>query len=115
MSRTRRIVYLLVCFELTSGFLQFGLVPLLPRIGHRLGVADSALPWVMGVHLVAAAVCVPVFGRLGDLYGHRRLLRIAVAVVAAGTVLVALAPTFPALLAGRVLQGPLAALLPLEI
>ncbi|MFJ3669520.1 MFS transporter [Streptomyces sp. NPDC090106] len=111
----RAVVGLLVLFELTSGFLQTGLVPLLPSLGDHHHVGDSALNWVTSVQLLAGAVLVPVFGRLGDLHGHRRMLRIALACVAAGSLLVALAPNYPALLAGRVLQGALVALLPLEI
>ncbi|MFI6516499.1 MFS transporter [Spirillospora sp. NPDC050679] len=109
------VVGLLVLFEVVSGFLQAGIAPLLPGIGDLLEVSDSALTWVVSVQLLAAAVCVPAFGRLGDLYGHRRMLRIALACVAVGSVLVAVAPSFPVLLLGRLLQGPLAALLPLEI
>jgi MFS family permease len=108
-------VRLLVLLEITSGFLQFGLVPLLPAIGDRLHVSAAGLSWVIAVQLLAAAVCVPVLGRLGDRHGYRRVLRVSVLLVAAGTLLVALAPSFPVLLAGRVAQGPLAALLPLEI
>src|SRR5688572_23942967 len=108
-------VRLLVLLEVTSGFLQFGLVPLLPAIGDRLAVSDAGLSWLMAEHLLAAAVCVPVLGRLGDRHGYRRMLRVSVVLVAAGTLLVALAPSFPLLMAGRAVQGPLAALLPLEI
>jgi MFS family permease len=110
-----RLVPLLVLLEVTSGFLQFGLVPLLPAIGVRLDVSSAGLSWVIAVQLLAAAVCVPVLGRLGDRYGYRRVLRVSVVLLAAGTLLVALAPSFPLLLAGRAAQGPLAALLPLEI
>ncbi|MFD6296428.1 MFS transporter [Streptomyces sp. NPDC060235] len=109
------VVGLLVLFELMSGFLQTGIAPLLPELGARHGVDDSALNWVVSVQLLAGAVMVPVFGRLGDLHGHRRMLRLAIAAVAAGTLLVALAPAFPVLLLGRVFQGALVALLPLEI
>ncbi|WP_037617652.1 MFS transporter [Streptomyces aureus] len=108
-------VGLLVLFELMSGFLQTGITPLLPELGDRHGIDDSALNWIVSVQLLAGAVMVPVFGRLGDLYGHRRMLRAALAAVAAGTFLVALAPVFWVLLTGRVLQGALVALLPLEI
>lgn len=109
------VVGLLVLFELMSGFVQTGVLPLLPELGDHLGVTDSALNWVVSVQLLAGAVLVPVFGRLGDLHGHRRMLRVALCAVAAGTLLVALAPAFPVLLAGRALQGALVALLPLEI
>ncbi|OIJ68535.1 MFS transporter [Streptomyces mangrovisoli] len=108
-------VGLLVLFELTSGFLQTGVTPLLPALGERHGVGASALNWVISVQLLAGAVLVPVFGRLGDLHGHRRMLRLALTAVACGSLLVALAPDYPALLAGRALQGALVALLPLEI
>ncbi|MET8859734.1 MFS transporter [Streptomyces sp. NPDC004579] len=109
------VVGLLVLFELMSGFLQTGITPLLPELGEHHGIGDSTLNWIVSVQLLAGAVMVPVFGRLGDLYGHRRMLRVAIAAVAAGTLLVALAPDFPVLLLGRVFQGALVALLPLEI
>ncbi|MCX5412126.1 MFS transporter [Streptomyces sp. NBC_00059] len=109
------VVGLLILFEVTSGFLQVGLAPLLPDLADHLGIGSAALNWVVSVQLLAAAVCVPLFGRLGDLYGHRRMLRVALALIAAGTLVVALAPDYATLLTGRVLQGPIAALLPLEI
>ncbi|MEU4694391.1 MFS transporter [Actinoplanes sp. NPDC023714] len=109
------VVGLLVLFEITSGFIQGGVAPLLPDLGAEMNISDANLNWVISVQLLTAAVSVPAFGRLGDLYGHRRMLRIALACVAAGSVLVVIAPNLPVLLAGRALLGPLAALLPLEI
>ncbi|MFI0967838.1 MFS transporter [Streptomyces sp. NPDC021080] len=91
------------------------MTPLLPALGEHHGIGDSTLNWMMSVQLLAGAVMVPVLGRLGDLYGHRRMLRAAIVAVTAGTLLVALAPDFPVLLLGRVFQGALVALLPLEI
>ncbi|WP_304452686.1 MFS transporter [Nocardiopsis sp. YSL2] len=109
------VVGLLVFFELTSGFLQGSIAPLLPSLQGALDISSAHLHWVVAVQFLAAAVCVPVFGRLGDLYGHRRMLRISLAFIAVGAVVVAAAPNLAVLLAGRVLLGPLAALLPLEI
>ncbi|MFR9795095.1 MFS transporter [Streptomyces sp. MS06] len=109
------VVGLLVFFEMLSGFSQVGITPLLPDLADAYGLADAQVNWVHAVQLLAAAVSVPLFGRLGDLLGHRRLLRIALVSIAIGSFLVALAPSAPLLWAGRALQGPLAALLPLEI
>ncbi|BBH66222.1 MFS transporter [Actinoplanes sp. OR16] len=109
------VVGLLVLFEITSGFIQGGVAPLLPDLGTEMNISDANLNWVISVQLLTAAVSVPAFGRLGDLYGHRRMLRIALACVAVGSVLVVIAPNLAVLLAGRALLGPLAALLPLEI
>ncbi|MGW0607915.1 MFS transporter [Streptomyces sp. NPDC002640] len=109
------VVGVLVLFEVMSGFAQMGITPLLPELGAAYGLQDSAVNLVHSVQLLAAAVSVPLFGRLGDLYGHRRMLRLALGCVAAGSLLVALSPNAALLWTGRALQGPLAALLPLEI
>ncbi|WP_329365365.1 MFS transporter [Streptomyces sp. NBC_00669] len=114
-ARVAAVVGFLVFVELTSGIIQGMMPALLPELGSVLHVSAGDLNWVNAAQLLAAAVSVPLFGRLGDMYGHRRLLRIAVLCLAAGSVLVALSPSFEVLLVGRVLQGPLAALLPLEI
>lgn len=114
-ARVSAVVGFLVLFELVSGIVQGMLPTLLPQLGASLHISAGRLGWVNTTQLLAAAVCVPVFGRLGDMYGHRRLLRIAVVSLALGSVLVAWSPNFGLLLTGRVLQGPLAALLPLEI
>ncbi len=81
------------------------IAPVLPSIGDEWGVSDSALTWVIAVQLLSAAVSLPAFGRLGDLYGHRRMLRIALVSVAVGSILVVVAPSFAVLLVGRFLQA----------
>ncbi|MEU6017991.1 MFS transporter [Streptomyces sp. NPDC047515] len=114
-ARVVAVVGFLVFVELTSGIIQGMMPSLLPELGSLLNVGAGDLNWVNAAQLLAAAISVPLFGRLGDMYGHRRLLRIAVLCLVAGSVLVAWSPSFGLLLLGRVLQGPLAALLPLEI
>ncbi|MDT0329785.1 MFS transporter [Nocardiopsis lambiniae] len=109
------VVGLLVFFELTSGLLQGSITPLLPPLRDELDIPGADLHWIHAVQYLAAAVSVPVFGRLGDLYGYRRMLRVSLACIAVGSVIVAAAPTLGVLLVGRALLGPLAALLPLEI
>ncbi|WP_433038002.1 MFS transporter [Actinomycetospora sp. CA-053990] len=111
---TSSVVGFLVVLELASGVLQAWLPPLLPSLLERYGVTAGDLNWVSAVFLISTAVCVPLIAKLGDLYGHRRLLVISAALVAAGAVLVAVAPTFGLLLVGRAIQGPLLAFLPLE-
>ncbi|WP_353946212.1 MFS transporter [Streptomyces sp. HUAS MG91] len=113
--KVRAVVGLLIAFELVSGFLQGAAVPLVPEIQDWQGISTGQAQWFTSVQYLAAAISVPAFGRLGDLYGHRRMIRVALGTIAAGTVLVAVAPNLGVLLLGRALMGPLAALLPLEI
>jgi MFS family permease len=108
------VVGFLVVLQFASGVLQAWLPPLLPSILRQYGTTAAELNWTNVVYLLSTAVCVPLMAKLGDSYGHRRLLIVAASLVAIGTVLVAVAPTFGVLLLGRAIQGPLGAFLPLE-
>jgi MFS family permease len=111
---TASIVGFLLVLEFASGLTQGWLSPLLPSILQRYETTAAEVNWVSAVFLLSSAVCVPLMSKLGDLFGHRRLLTVAVALVAIGSVLVAVAPSFGVLLLGRAFQGPLLAFLSLE-
>jgi MFS family permease len=76
----------------------------LPAIAAGFGVVDR-LSWVVIAYLVAATIAAPLFGRLGDAFGRRRMLLAGFGLQAAGMVASGLAPSFEALLAGRLVQG----------
>lgn len=67
------------------------------------------------MQLLSTGVCTPVFSLLGDVRGHRQILRAAILTTAVGGVLMAIAPSFGLLLAGRALQGPAGAFAPLAV
>ena len=101
--------------EVTSGMLQSWYVPLLPQIGQRLDINPAQLNWVLASYLLSTVICVPVLAKLGDKYGHRRMVLIVLGAVSAGTIITAVAPSFGIFLLGRIIQGTLGALLPLEL
>jgi MFS family permease len=107
-------VRFLVLLEFASGLLQGWMSPLLPSIVQHYDITAADANWVTAVYLLSSAVCVPLMSKLGDRYGHRRLLIAATTLVAVGSVVVAVAPTFGLLLLGRAVQGPLGAFLALE-
>ncbi len=108
------VVGFLVVLELGSGIVSGYFSPLLAVIGERFDVADASLNWVSAMFMLATVACVPIIAKLGDMFGHKRLLTIAVTLVACGAFVVAFAPNFEVFLLGRALQAPLAAFLPLE-
>jgi EmrB/QacA subfamily drug resistance transporter len=71
--------------------------------------------WVMTVYLLVASVATPIAGRLGDMFGKRRLTLVSLACLAIGSVISALAPTMGLLITGRALQGAAGAVVPLSI
>ncbi|UFS60174.1 MFS transporter [Subtercola endophyticus] len=114
-SSTRRgVVGFLVVMEFGSGMLQGWYPVLLTGIGTEFSVSAAQLNWVNVIYLLTTVLFVPIVAKLGDRYGHKRMLTIAASVVAAGCIIVALAPDFTWLLVGRALQGALASFLPLE-
>jgi EmrB/QacA subfamily drug resistance transporter len=76
----------------------------LPAIASDLGDVER-LSWVVVSYLIANTIAAPVYGRLGDTFGRRRMMLAALALFIAGSVLCALAPSIELLTATRVLQG----------
>src|SRR5688572_14135683 len=62
----------------------------LPAIAGSLGGVER-VSWVVVSYLIATTVAAPVYGRLGDLLGRRRLMVAAILVFIAGSILCALA------------------------
>ncbi len=77
----------------------------LPTIGDDLGLSELTLQWIINAYLLALAATVAVAGRLGDLYGRRRLFLAGTAMLALGSVACAVAQDELLMLSGRVLQG----------
>ncbi len=78
---------------------------------HDLHARESALELIVGGYGFAFASALITGGRLGDLYGHRRLFVTGMLTFAGASLLCGLAPTAWALVAFRVLQGVTAALM----
>ena len=76
----------------------------LPAIAASFGEVEH-LSWIVIANLVASTVAAPAYGRLGDAFGRRRMMTIALCIFMFASLLCALAPSFGLLLAGRVLQG----------
>ncbi len=100
--------------QFATGLLSAWYIVLLSEIGREFAVSTAALNWVNAIYMLATVVLVPILAKLGDVYGHRRLSIYAAIAVTLGTALIALAPSYGVLLAGRALQAPLAAFLPLS-
>ena len=81
------------------------LVPALPDLIKQLHTTPTGAAWTLTGYLISAAIFTPIAGRLGDMFGKRRLLVASLGVFAAGTVVSALGRDIDVVVAGRVLQG----------
>jgi EmrB/QacA subfamily drug resistance transporter len=76
----------------------------LPAIAGSLGDVER-VSWVVVAYLVANTIAAPVYGRLGDAIGRRKMMFVALAVFIGASVLCALAPSILMLTLARLLQG----------
>jgi EmrB/QacA subfamily drug resistance transporter len=77
----------------------------LPSIKNDLGFSQAGLAWVVNAYLIAYAGVLLLAGRLGDLFGRKRIFLIGLVAFTAASVLCGLSVSQPMLIAARFLQG----------
>ncbi|WP_017592071.1 MFS transporter [Nocardiopsis potens] len=83
----------------------------IPDMIRRLGAAVDEVLWVVNAYTLVLAVLIITAGRLGDLFGPRRLFLVGVAVFTSASVACGFSPDAAWLIAARVLQGVGAAIM----
>lgn len=76
----------------------------LPRIVGELGGLDH-LTWVVTAYLLSSTVVAPIYGKLGDLYGRKIVLQVAIVIFLIGAALSAMASSMTFLIIARTVQG----------
>jgi EmrB/QacA subfamily drug resistance transporter len=76
----------------------------LPTITAELGGVDQ-LSWVVTGYLLASTISTPLYGKLGDLYGRKRVIQASIVIFLAGSALCGLSESMGELIAFRTLQG----------
>lgn len=112
---TFRLVGFLFVVEIVSGLLQGFYVPLISDLVTYLNIHDADFNWFEAAQLLLSALVVPVLAKLGDMYGHKRILLISTALTAAASWWLAFADTFVTFLVAWALQGFYVVWLPLEV
>lgn len=113
--RPQVVVVVLALGGIVVSLMQTLVIPLIPTLPGLLGASVADTAWVITATLLASAVATPVVGRLGDMYGKRRMLLISLAMLITGSVIAALSDTLTPMVVGRILQGFAAGVIPLGI
>lgn len=109
------IVGFLAFVEFTSGILQGYYTPMLTDIARHLSIHDADVNWFEGTQLMLSALVVPAFAKLGDMYGHKRMLLWSTVLTALASLALPFTDSFWLFLAAWTLQGFYVVWLPLEI
>jgi len=102
--RIRVIFGALILVMLLAALDQTIVATALPTIVGDLG-GLTHLSWVVTAYLLASTVTGPVYGKLGDLYGRKRVLQTAIVIFLAGSALCGIAQNMTELIGFRALQG----------
>ncbi len=89
--------------------------PLIPQLPEIFNTSPDNTAWIITATLLAAAVVMPISGRLGDMFGKRRILVLLDIPLILGGLICALAPNTTVMIVGRTLQGFGSGMVPLGI
>lgn len=90
-------------------------VPLQAELPALLNSSREDTSWVVTITLLVAAVATPISGRLGDMYGKRRVAMVLLALLIVGSLIAALSGSIVGVIIGRALQGAVTGVVPLGI
>ncbi|WP_280417730.1 MFS transporter [Nocardia carnea] len=103
---TRYYIAVLVATILLFEIAPLELSMVYPSLRYMAGEFRTPnIGWVLTIVSLVGMVCQPVLGKLGDIYGKKRVLMCIAGMFAVGSLICAVAPSFPILLIGRALQA----------
>ena len=109
------VVAVLALAGIVVSLMQTLVIPIVPELPKLLNAEPSDTAWAVTATLLAAAVATPVVGRLGDMFGKRRMLLLSIVLLVSGSLVCGLADSLVPMIVGRALQGLAAAVVPLGI
>ncbi|MFE6489553.1 MFS transporter, partial [Streptomyces sp. NPDC057757] len=113
--KSSAVVAVLAFAGIVVSLMQTLVIPIVPELPKYLDASPSNTIWAVTATLLAASVATPVVGRLGDMFGKRRMLLVSIVLLVVGSVVCALSDSLVPMIAGRTLQGLAAAVVPLGI
>jgi MFS family permease len=113
--RPNVIIVVLAVAGIVVALMQTLILPIVPQLPRLLHSSASGATWAVTATLLTAAVATPVSGRLGDMYGKRRMMLTSLVVMLTGSLVAALSNSLAPLVAGRALQGAASGVIPLGI
>lgn len=102
---TTRVMIILAFLVGTVMYIEGMLTPSLPSIASDFNVQVSQVSLVLSVYLVTGVALSPIAGKLGDVYGKKRVLTTVLAVYAVAVTVTGFSPSFQFMVASRAIQG----------
>ncbi|GLA71341.1 hypothetical protein AtubIFM55763_001780 [Aspergillus tubingensis] len=100
------VVMTALCLVLFLAALDMTIVSTaLPTIATHFNASESGYSWIASSYMLANAACVPLWGKISDVWGRKRIILIANFLFLVGSLICALAINLPMIISGRAIQG----------
>ncbi|WP_460523967.1 MFS transporter [Humibacter antri] len=113
--KTGPVIAVLAAAGIVVSLAQTLVVPIIGSLPKIFDTAPSNTAWIITVTLLAGAIATPVAGRLGDMYGKKRMLLLSTIPFILGSVICAISTSVVPMIVGRGLQGLASGMIPLGI
>lgn len=90
--KQRAVIATLAMSGMIASLMQTLLIPIQAELPRLLDATRDDTAWVITVTLLVSAICTPIAGRLGDMYGKRRVMLVLIGLLTLGSVICAVAP-----------------------
>lgn len=100
---------------LLINYVETMVIPGIPVIQADFGTSETIASWITSAFLIVGAAVAPLFGKLGDVYGKKRMFLVVLVFYIAGIALAGVSDSIYTLLVARAIQGVGFAVLPLAI
>ncbi len=112
--RSTRVTFVVLSIgTMAYSVMQSLVTPVLPTIQRQLHTSQNTATWVLTVNLLSASIFTPIFGRVGDRYGKKRMFVWALLALFVGCLLAAVTNSIGVLIVARAIQGVGGGVLPL--
>ena len=115
ISYATKVLITVIAAVVLINYVETMVIPGIPDIQKDLGITDSVASWITSIFLIVGAAVAPLLGKLGDIYGKKKVFMITLACYIVGVGMAGLATSIDALLLARAIQGIGFAVLPLSI
>lgn len=114
-SKTGMVIFALAFLSIIASAMQVLIVPILGQLGPLLHTSSSNAAWAVTVTPLVSAIVVTASGRLGDMFGKRRLIFAVTVPMIVGLAVCGITDSLALMLIGRGLQGIAIGVVPLAI
>ncbi|CAI7577802.1 unnamed protein product [Penicillium glandicola] len=100
------VVMAALCLALFLAALDMTIISTaLPTIAAQFGASESGFSWIASSYLLANAACIPLWGKISDIWGRKSIIVLANVIFLVGSLICALAHNMATIIAGRAVQG----------